>query len=75
MRIQLQHEYIYIEILMSTNTKICFLVLRTQLNDVVYGIVQPDTIEQYKTHHLMLDKLFQDTVEMIVSNKQVLQNS
>jgi hypothetical protein len=47
----------------------------TQLNDDVYEIVQLDRIEQYKTHHLMLDMLFQDKVEMIVLNKLVHQNN
>jgi hypothetical protein len=41
----------------------------------VYEIVQLDTIEQYKIHHLMPDKRFQDKVVMIELNMQLLQNS
>jgi hypothetical protein len=47
----------------------------TQLNDDVYEIVQLDMIEQYRTHHLMLDMLFQDKVVMIGLNKLVHQNN
>jgi hypothetical protein len=46
-----------------------------QLNDDVYGIVQLDMIEQYKKHHLLLDMLFQDKVEMIELNKLVRRNN
>lgn len=51
------------------------MFILTQLNDDVYGIVQHDMIEQYRIHHLMLDMLFQDKVEMIELNKLVHQNS
>ncbi len=47
----------------------------TQPNDDVYVIVQLDTIEQYKRHHPMLDKPFQDTIVTIVSKKPVLQKN
>ena len=51
------------------------LFSHTQLNDDVYEIVQLDMIEQYRTHHLMLDKLFQDKVEKIELNMRLLRNS